>query len=89
MAGDTNGAFDVFVRDRLAGVTRRVSVGPGGRQTNSDSFEPAISADGQNVAFNSDASNLVAGGTNGAFDVFVRDRFGDAAGLADARHRPG
>jgi len=28
--GDTNDAFDVFVRDRVAQLTRRVSVGPGG-----------------------------------------------------------
>ncbi len=73
VAGDTNGRSDVFVRDRLAGVTRRVSVGAGG-QANSDSFGPAISADGRFVAFDSSASNLVVGDTNGTFDVFVRDR---------------
>jgi len=73
VAGDTNAAGDVFVRDRLAGVTRRVSVGPGG-QANGFSDSPAISADGRFVAFESDASDLVAGDTNGVFDVFVRDR---------------
>ena len=72
--GDTNGTEDVFVRDRMAQVTRRVSVGPGGRQANSDSAEPAISADGRFVAFISSASNLVAGDTNATDDVFVRDR---------------
>jgi hypothetical protein len=30
VAGDTNGVFDVFVRDRERGVTERVSVGPNG-----------------------------------------------------------
>jgi Tol biopolymer transport system component len=74
VAGDTNGAQDVFVRDRVAQVTRRVSVGPAGQQTNGNSFEPAISADGRFVAFRSLASNLVAGDTNGSYDVFVRDR---------------
>jgi Tol biopolymer transport system component len=74
VAGDTNGHADVFVRDRVAQVTRRVSVGPAGQQANSLSFEPAISAAGRFVAFTSDASNLVAGDTNGRYDVFVRDR---------------
>ena len=72
--GDTNGTLDVFVRDRQTGTTRRVSVGPGGVQGNGDSFDPAISADGRFVAFTSDATNLVPGDTNGASDVFVRDR---------------
>jgi Tol biopolymer transport system component len=72
--GDTNGHNDVFVRDRVAQVTRRVSVGPRGQQANSESFEAAISADGRFVAFQSSASNLVAGDTNGHYDVFVRDR---------------
>ena len=72
VAGDTNRADDVFVRDRLAGVTRRVSVGAGG-QANGSSFSPAISANGRSVAFGSSSSNLVRGDTNGTFDVFVRD----------------
>jgi Tol biopolymer transport system component len=72
--GDTNNDFDVFVRDRKAQVTQRVSVGPGGQQANGNSFEPAISADGRLVAFSSGASNLVPGDTNGTSDVFVRDR---------------
>jgi Tol biopolymer transport system component len=74
VAGDTNDIQDVFVRDRVAQVTRRVSVGPGGQQADGPSFDPAISADGRFVAFRSLASNLVAGDTNGAYDVFVRDR---------------
>jgi Tol biopolymer transport system component len=74
VAGDTNHTFDVFVRDRKAQLTRRVSVGPAGQQSNDYSFDPAISADGRFVAFSSYASNLVAGDTNHRFDVFVRDR---------------
>jgi|RhiMethySRZTD1v2_1073278.scaffolds.fasta_scaffold17610_2 Tol biopolymer transport system component len=72
--GDTNGAIDVFVRDRQAGTTSRVSVPTGGGQANDFSDVPAISADGRFVAFISAASNLVPGDTNGVFDVFVRDR---------------
>ncbi len=74
VTGDTNGKQDVFVRDRAANVTQRVSVGPGGTQANSGSGIPAISAHGRYVAFRSRASNLVAGDTNGTNDVFVRNR---------------
>ena len=72
--GDTNGKSDVFVRDRVAGTTVRVSVGAGGVQANGRSAAPAVSADGRFVAFHSRAFNLVPGDTNGATDVFVRNR---------------
>ena len=72
MPGDTNGADDIFVHDRQTGKTRRVSVSSGGVQGNGDSFDPAISADGRFVAFESEATNLVPGDTNNAVDVFVR-----------------
>ncbi|HUE30371.1 MAG TPA: hypothetical protein VMR79_05815, partial [Verrucomicrobiae bacterium] len=74
VAGDTNGVTDVFVRDRLTGMTERVSVASDETQGDGASTYPALSADGRFVAFQSDASNLVAGDTNGATDVFVRDR---------------
>jgi Tol biopolymer transport system component len=74
VAGDTNGTEDVFVRDRELGTTERMSVSSTGQQGNDESFEPAISANGRYVAFTSGASNLVAGDTNGNWDVFVRDR---------------
>jgi Tol biopolymer transport system component len=72
--GDTNSTWDVFVRDRINGVTECVSVATGGAQGNLESYYPSISADGRFVAFWSDATNLVAGDTNGRTDVFVRDR---------------
>jgi len=72
--GDTNGTWDVFVHDRLTGQTTRVSVASGGAQGNSGSWCPSISADGRYVAFQSYASNLVPGDTNGVLDVFVHDR---------------
>src|SRR5207249_3430991 len=74
VAGDTNGASDVFVHDRQTGMTERVSVASDGTQGNNASSCPALSADGRFVAFDSDATNLVAGDTNGATDVFVHDR---------------
>ncbi|HEY7050310.1 MAG TPA: carboxypeptidase regulatory-like domain-containing protein [Jatrophihabitantaceae bacterium] len=72
--GDTNGAHDVFVSDRVAGTTERVSVAGDGSEGNDFSGSPSISADGRYVAFESFASNLVPGDTNGVEDVFVRDR---------------
>jgi Tol biopolymer transport system component len=72
VAGDGNGFFDVFVRDRKSGKTRRVSVRSNGAEGNDHSFNPSISADGRFVAFDSGASNLVGGDGNGVFDVFVR-----------------
>src|SRR5437773_6921896 len=74
VAGDTNGATDVFVHDRQTGMTERVSVASDGTQANNVSSYPALSADGRFVAFQSDATNLVAGDTTGATDVFVHDR---------------
>src|SRR5437016_1083416 len=74
VAGDTNGTTDVFVHDRQTGMTERVSVASDGTQGNNASSYPALSADGRFVAFDSDATNLVAGDTNGATDVFVHDR---------------
>jgi Tol biopolymer transport system component len=72
--GDGNSADDIFVRDRVAGTTRRVSVGPQNLEANASSAGPAISADGRFIAFTSLASNLVSGDTNDERDVFVHDR---------------
>ncbi|MBM4050348.1 MAG: hypothetical protein FJ279_35070, partial [Planctomycetes bacterium] len=71
--GDTNGSADVFVHDRQTGVTERVSVASDGTQSDGSSFAPSLSADGRYVAFQSYATNLVAGDTNGRADVFVYD----------------
>ncbi len=74
VAGDTNGRWDVFVHDRATGVTERVSVDSSGAEANADSRFPALSADGRIVVFESAATNLVAGDTNGRSDLFVHDR---------------
>jgi len=72
--GDQNLLLDVYVRDRAAGTTERISVGPNGADANGQSATPVLSSDGRFVAFTSAATNLVAGDANGRFDVFVRDR---------------
>ena len=73
VSGDTPGE-DVFVRDRKLHTTSLVSVDSAGVPGNGGSNDPVISPDGRSVAFDSDATNLVAGDTNGSEDVFVRDR---------------
>ncbi|MCW5775737.1 MAG: PD40 domain-containing protein [Phycisphaeraceae bacterium] len=72
--GDTNGTWDVFVRDRQAGTTQRISVSSFGSEGNGESLLLSISDDGRFVAFSSEAANLVDGDTNDVQDVFVRDR---------------
>jgi len=74
VAGDSNGASDIFVHDRQTGKTTRVSISSAGNQGNDYSTYSAISADGRYIVFSSYADNLVAGDTNGTEDVFVRDR---------------
>jgi Tol biopolymer transport system component len=73
LAGDTNGAPDIFVRDLVKGTTERVSVSSGGEQGNGSSGAPWISGDGRYVAFDSTSNNLVPADTNGTWDVFVHD----------------
>jgi hypothetical protein len=65
---------DVFVRDRLARITERVSVNSAGQGPDRMSFGPTLSADGSAVAFQSLASNLDPLDFAGTFDVFVRQR---------------
>jgi outer membrane protein assembly factor BamB len=75
VAGDANAAYDVFVRDRQAGTTERVSVDSSGNEASgSGSFNSTISGNGRHVAFASYSTNLVTGDTNGKSDVFVHDR---------------
>ncbi|PYM15823.1 MAG: hypothetical protein DME18_03280, partial [Verrucomicrobia bacterium] len=74
VAGDTNGAPDVFVADLATGSIRLVSVDDNGTSAgNGSSDSPDISADGRFVVFRSLASNLVPNDTNTQADVFLRD----------------
>lgn len=72
VAGDTNGAQDVFLLDLETNSIVRVSVAADGAQADGASSEAHISADGTRVVFTSTATNLVAGDTNGVQDVFVK-----------------
>jgi Tol biopolymer transport system component len=74
VTGDTNGVSDLFLRDRQAGTTERVDLTDAGAQADSGAFGPAVSHYGRYVAFGSFSSGVVSGDTNGAVDIFVRDR---------------
>ncbi|MCH2105012.1 MAG: hypothetical protein MK291_00055, partial [Planctomycetes bacterium] len=58
VAGDTNGIEDVFVRDMVTGVITRVSVSSTGVEGDAASGRPDISADGNIIVFESNATNL-------------------------------
>ena len=73
VVGDRNRVRDIFVKDLATGAITRVSVSDGGTQGNGHSGAPVFSADGTKLAFFSYASNLVAGDTNGVWDIFVVD----------------
>ena len=73
IANDTNGAFDVFVRDVAAGTTTLASINHAGTASgNAVSGLADLTSDGRFVVFSSLASDLVANDTNGMVDVFRR-----------------
>ena len=78
---DTNSSYDIFVYDRQTADTTVASKTSGTfslkvANANNNSFDPAISADGRYVAFDSDATNLVPTDLVADFssDIFVHDR---------------
>jgi Tol biopolymer transport system component len=83
--GDAHGTPDIFVRDRWLGTNELISISTTGTFGNAASGGPSrtvsISGDGRYVAFESNASNLVQGDTNGASDIFVRDRMSQTTEL--------
>jgi Tol biopolymer transport system component len=74
VAEDTNARSDVFVHDRVTGVTTRVSIASDGTEGSGSSFEPSISDDGVLVAFSSDALEFDGSENNFAAAIFVHDR---------------
>jgi Tol biopolymer transport system component len=84
VAFDTNGESDVFLHDRDPdangicdegnGITTRASVDSCGFEGDHGSSKSEISADGRQVAYVSEASDLVASDTNQVGDIFVSDR---------------
>jgi Tol biopolymer transport system component len=69
-----NGREVIFLRDLQLETTELVSATAAGLEANGASAYPSLSADGRYVAFESAASDLIAGDTNQYRDIFVRDR---------------
>jgi hypothetical protein len=88
VAGDTNDATDIFLRDVLYGTTMLVSVSTNGSAANGPSREASMTPDGRYVAFVSAASNLVAGDSNSIADIFVRDMQAGTTILASPGAQP-
>lgn len=78
---DTNGTYDIYMKDTQTDNTVLVSSSSSGAAGNGASWHPSVSSDGRYVAFFSNSSNLVDGDTNGRIDVFVKDT------LLGATHR--
>lgn len=73
-AGGSRDYSDIFLKDRVSGELTRISTSVTGGDGNGDSRYAKVSADGSLVVFESAASNLTAGDTNGYTDIFVWDR---------------
>ncbi len=81
VSGDSNARSDVFLHDRQAGTTARLSETSGRIGGDNHSEAPTISADGRYVAFQSRADNLIPGDVNTTpyNDILVHDRETDEA----------
>jgi Tol biopolymer transport system component len=69
-----SGTSDIFVRDLVANTNEQISLTPAGGSPNNESYNPSISGDGRYVVFQSTATNIAPGATNGFSHIFVRDR---------------
>lgn len=74
VADDANGVWDMFLHDTTNKTTTRVNVHTDGSESDNRAEAGSLSHDGSAIAFMSWASNLVAGDSNGAWDVFVREQ---------------
>jgi Ca2+-binding RTX toxin-like protein len=70
---DGNTTTQFFIKDLTTGVLTLVSSNSAGVLGNAASNDASFSADGSKVVFDSFASNLVAGDTNGQTDIFIKD----------------
>ncbi|WP_419189032.1 SdrD B-like domain-containing protein [Stieleria marina] len=67
-----SGNRQIYLKDRLTGSVTLVSRGDG-TLPNGVSLYPSISSDGRWISYQSSATNIVPGDTNGADDVFLYD----------------
>ncbi|MEK7817442.1 MAG: hypothetical protein AAB281_04225, partial [Actinomycetota bacterium] len=74
VSGDNNNYSDIFIKYRPTGGISRVSIATTGAQASDHSINASISSNGDFVAFESSANDMVPGDLNGARDIFVRNR---------------
>lgn len=82
--GDTNAAYDVFVKDLVSGAITRVSTAADGTQANGYSFHAHFTADGHGVIFESLATNLLPGTPAGVREVYLKNLDTGAVSLLSA-----
>ena len=70
---DKNGLADIYLRDTVTNLTRRITRGHAGGDLDGPSYDPAISSDGRHVAFVSEATNLTRDSTGRAAHIYVHD----------------
>ncbi|EIM26073.1 PD40 domain-containing protein [Microvirga lotononidis] len=85
VGSDTNSSQDVFLKDLQTGAIHRVSTNSAGAQADSRGENATISADGRYVAFESNSTDLVAGGTDGGRYLFLKDLQTGATTRIDSR----
>ncbi|MBU6320344.1 MAG: PD40 domain-containing protein [Alphaproteobacteria bacterium] len=73
VSGDTNNRDDVFLKDLQTGAITRLSTGSAGQQATGASYRGTLSSDARLAVFESEASNIVSGDTNGAGDLFLKN----------------
>ena len=70
---DSNTWGDIVAHDRITGVTSQLSTSVAGRQVDGWSNNPSVSFDGRYVVFESIATDMAPGDTNGVWDVFIAE----------------
>lgn len=71
VADDSNASSDIFLYDLTTHSIQRVSQATA--QADGGSYHPSVAAEGKVVVFESDATNLVTGDTNGVSDIIIKD----------------
>ncbi len=87
-ASDNNGARDIYVWKQATAKVQLVSKTPSGEASNSESMEPAVSGDGNVIAFSSNASNI-SESSKGGVNVFVHDIITGATQLLSTDYETG
>lgn len=81
VTGDTGNTYDIFLRNRTASTTERISMRNSTTETVGHSYNSSISPEGTSVLYVTDDSGLVQNDTNAAADVFLANSGASACKL--------